>query len=447
MSTSTTGPSARRRQRWLARLVSSLLGMLAVVAAPRVRLAARTVAAPAGGARPGRGRRVDVRFLAHRGCVRLLALALLVATPLVWSWLFVAAGLLGPARSSCSPCGLARRAGTGRARGGQPTTTAMPEYEVPPPRHPFLVMNPRSGGGKVGRFGLKEKAEALGAEVLLLEGPDRRRGRARPRTPWPGARTCSGSPAATGRRRSSPAWPPSMDVPFLVISAGTRNHFALDLGLDRRGPVDVPRGAHRGRRRAARRPRHGRGPHLREQRVVRRVRRDGAEPGLPRRQEPDDAAAPSRPAQRARRAPPHRARGRRRRRPPAGGAGQRQPLRHGRPGRDGAPGPPGHGAARPGGGDRRRRRARGRAAARRQRPRTDLAGGRGGRRRPPTPRRSRSASTARRSSCRPRCAARSAPGRSGSGSRATARACPGSGPLGAGRAPRLASFSPRGRSR
>ena len=26
------------------------------------------------------------------------------------------------------------------------------------------------------------------------------------------------------------------DVPFLVISAGTRNHFALDLGLDREDP-------------------------------------------------------------------------------------------------------------------------------------------------------------------------------------------------------------------
>jgi hypothetical protein len=36
---------------------------------------------------------------------------------------------------------------------------------------PFLIMNPRSGGGKVGRFRLKDKAEALGATVALLEGP------------------------------------------------------------------------------------------------------------------------------------------------------------------------------------------------------------------------------------------------------------------------------------
>ena len=33
-------------------------------------------------------------------------------------------------------------------------------------------MNPRSGGGKVEKFGLKRKAEALGAEVFLFGGPE-----------------------------------------------------------------------------------------------------------------------------------------------------------------------------------------------------------------------------------------------------------------------------------
>jgi diacylglycerol kinase family enzyme len=31
--------------------------------------------------------------------------------------------------------------------------------------------------------------------------------------------------------------PAQHDLPFLVISAGTRNHFALDLGLDRENPA------------------------------------------------------------------------------------------------------------------------------------------------------------------------------------------------------------------
>jgi hypothetical protein len=33
----------------------------------------------------------------------------------------------------------------------------MREYDVPPPRRPYLIMNPRSGGGKVTKFGLKDK--------------------------------------------------------------------------------------------------------------------------------------------------------------------------------------------------------------------------------------------------------------------------------------------------
>ena len=47
----------------------------------------------------------------------------------------------------------------------------MPAVPAARPRRPFLIMNPRSGGGKVTRFGLQDKAQALGAEVALLEGP------------------------------------------------------------------------------------------------------------------------------------------------------------------------------------------------------------------------------------------------------------------------------------
>ena len=47
----------------------------------------------------------------------------------------------------------------------------MPEYQAQPPERAFLIMNPRSGGGKVAKFDLERKAKALGAEVALLEGP------------------------------------------------------------------------------------------------------------------------------------------------------------------------------------------------------------------------------------------------------------------------------------
>jgi len=42
----------------------------------------------------------------------------------------------------------------------------------PPAEHPYLIMNPKSGGGKIGKFGLKRKEEELGAEVFLIEGPE-----------------------------------------------------------------------------------------------------------------------------------------------------------------------------------------------------------------------------------------------------------------------------------
>ena len=63
-------------------------------------------------------------------------------------------------------------AGTGRAALRTDAAPAgMQAVPAARPQHPFLIMNPRSGGGKVTKFRLKEKAEALGAEVALLEGP------------------------------------------------------------------------------------------------------------------------------------------------------------------------------------------------------------------------------------------------------------------------------------
>jgi len=59
----------------------------------------------------------------------------------------------------------------GRAAMGGARQARMPERAASWPRHPFLIMNPKSGGGKVGKFGLKQTAESLGAEVAMLEGP------------------------------------------------------------------------------------------------------------------------------------------------------------------------------------------------------------------------------------------------------------------------------------
>jgi diacylglycerol kinase family enzyme len=105
------------------------------------------------------------------------------------------------------------------------------------PRRPVLIMNPRSGGGKVGRFDLIGKAEALGARVELL---DAARGHvdvtelAR-RAVADGA-DLLGVAGGDGTQALVAAVAAEHGLPFLVLPAGTRNHFAMDLGLDRNDP-------------------------------------------------------------------------------------------------------------------------------------------------------------------------------------------------------------------
>ena len=174
-------------------------------------------------------------FLAVRGILRWLALALVVLTPVVVAWLFIRANLLWVALVVLALVAAAGGLGkTALAREAHPT--GMPEYEFPPPQRPFVVMNPRSGGGKVARFGLKEKAEALGAEVVLLEGPGTVDVAAVAREAVARGADLLGVAGGDGTQALVAGVAAEHDVPFLVISAGTRNHFALDLGLDREDP-------------------------------------------------------------------------------------------------------------------------------------------------------------------------------------------------------------------
>jgi diacylglycerol kinase family enzyme len=118
-------------------------------------------------------------------------------------------------------------------RGSEPK---MREYEVPRPTRPFMIMNPRSGGGKVGRFGLAEKARERGAEVALLEGPVEVDVVALARNVVADGADLLGVAGGDGTQALVAGVAAEHGIPFLVISAGTRNHFALDLGLDRDDP-------------------------------------------------------------------------------------------------------------------------------------------------------------------------------------------------------------------
>ena len=175
-------------------------------------------------------------FLANRGVVRWLAAALVILVPVAiivvyvldhLLWVAVLAPALGVLAVVTARASL-------RTGGGD---TAMPAYPAAPPRRAFIVMNPRSGGGKVAKFGLQEKAEALGARVALLQGPGVVDVAALARKAVADGCDLLGVAGGDGTQALVAGIAAEHDLPFLVISAGTRNHFALDLGLDRENPA------------------------------------------------------------------------------------------------------------------------------------------------------------------------------------------------------------------
>ena len=173
--------------------------------------------------------------LTHKGLVRWLAVALAVLAPLVVLILYTSRDLLWVVLVALALLAVAVIAGRAALR-GDPTPEKMPEYDVPPPKRPYLIMNPRSGGGKVTKFGLKDKAEALGAQVALLEGPGTVDVGALARQAVADGADLLGVAGGDGTQALVAGIAAEHGIPLLVISAGTRNHFALDLGLDREDP-------------------------------------------------------------------------------------------------------------------------------------------------------------------------------------------------------------------
>ena len=175
-------------------------------------------------------------FLANRGLVRWLALLLAVGAPALILVAFALASLLWVAVVAVALMLLAVAAGRSALTSDR-QSAAMPAAPAPRPRRPFLIMNPRSGGGKVARFGLQEKAERFGAEVVLLQGPGTVDVEAVARQAVAAGADLLGVAGGDGTQALVAGIAAEHDLPFLVISAGTRNHFALDLGLDREDPA------------------------------------------------------------------------------------------------------------------------------------------------------------------------------------------------------------------
>ncbi|MFI0714996.1 diacylglycerol/lipid kinase family protein [Streptomyces inhibens] len=173
--------------------------------------------------------------LAHGGAARVLGLLLAAAAPVAVLVLYAVAGLLWVVLVSLSLWTLA--VVTGRTALAQDTRTARtPERRVAPPGRPFLIMNPRSGGGKVGRFHLTDRARALGAEVVVLDPAQPQDVAELARRAVDDGADLLGVAGGDGTQALVAGVAAERDVPFVVICAGTRNHFAMDLGLDREDP-------------------------------------------------------------------------------------------------------------------------------------------------------------------------------------------------------------------
>jgi diacylglycerol kinase family enzyme len=106
-----------------------------------------------------------------------------------------------------------------------------PGKPAPAARHGVLIMNLKSGGGKAEKFHLVDECRARGIEPVVLQRGDDLLQLARDAIDR-GADVV-GMAGGDGSQALVASIAAERGVPMVVIPAGTRNHFALDIGLDR----------------------------------------------------------------------------------------------------------------------------------------------------------------------------------------------------------------------
>src|SRR5205823_363926 len=98
--------------------------------------------------------------------------------------------------------------------------------------HPYLLINPRSGGASPGAEAVAAAAERLGVEAHFLERDEDPGELARAAgAPILGMAGGDGSLAAVAGAAIETG------AAFVCVPLGTRNHFARDAGLDRDDPL------------------------------------------------------------------------------------------------------------------------------------------------------------------------------------------------------------------
>jgi diacylglycerol kinase family enzyme len=230
-----SGAHGRLVQRWSARLalVAGLAAVVILLVFAGVKSFALLGAGLAGLAISG----ASLWWaLTQRGIRRLLAFTLAAVAPLAVLAFYAWAELLWVVLVSLALWALG--VFVGRAALSSDTEPAGPrETRTAPPKRPFLIMNPRSGGGKVGKFHLKEKAEALDADVLLLDTAHQQDVVALADKAVEDGADLLGVAGGDGTQALVAGVAARHGTPFMVISAGTPTHSAHDRGLDRDDPA------------------------------------------------------------------------------------------------------------------------------------------------------------------------------------------------------------------
>jgi diacylglycerol kinase family enzyme len=102
---------------------------------------------------------------------------------------------------------------------------------APAPQRAVLFYNPKSGGGKAERFQVAREARARGVEPVELRfGEDLV---TLVRDAIENGADAVGVAGGDGTQAIVAAIAAERGVPYICVPAGTRNHFALDLGVDR----------------------------------------------------------------------------------------------------------------------------------------------------------------------------------------------------------------------
>ena len=228
-------PRSAPEQHWLARLSFLLVGLAVVFVAVFAELKSLTMLA-VGLVGAAVSLAAAYFFLSRRGVWRWLSLAVFVLTPIAVIAVFALRNLLWVAVVAAAIWLLASMTARLALVRDHPDWR-MPEHPAEPPaRHPYLIMNPKSGGGKVEKFDLKRKAEELGAEVFLIDGSEPVDVAKVAREAVAQGADLLGVAGGDGTQALVAGIAAEHGLPFVVISAGTRNHFALDLGLNRDDP-------------------------------------------------------------------------------------------------------------------------------------------------------------------------------------------------------------------